>query len=69
MRCIGAEGAGHSDWSSPVSVDTPPVPGLTASERPSATVALQVGLKPSHAIARLIQLNLGIAVSPWVTPE
>ena len=43
VRCIGAEGAGHSDWSKPVSVDTPPVPGLNGSERPSATVASQVG--------------------------
>ena len=42
VRCIGAEGAGHSDWSSPVSVDTPPVPGMDVSERPSATVASQV---------------------------
>ena len=49
VRCIGAEGAGHSNWSSPVSVDTPPVPGLGASERPSATVASQVGNMPEDS--------------------
>ena len=52
VRCVGAEGAGHSDWSSPVSVDTPPVPGLHASERPSATVASQVGSTLRHAMKR-----------------